>query len=588
MREKLETNARKLINAKSVDMKLFEKSLTILATEIQSATASMTSVPKPLKFLRPFYNDMKKFYSRHQKVNDVFRKKLADVLSVLAMTMAEEGSRDMLKFKLSGNRSELGVWGHEFVRALCGEISQEYATLPSVNEEGEKDKSVEQKRHELTELSHDIVPFLIKQNTETEAVDLLFETEDLGHLFSQNYIDHSNYERTCLYLTKFAEFLFELDDLNRVLGVTFQLYLNCDDLPNALRIALRMNDADRIRKVFETKYGETSEDDLMMKKQLGFIMGSQRNFSYQIEDEDESAVNECINNTQLSKNFEQLARNLTMEEPKSPEDVYKSHLAEPSGFNSNVTAESARKNLCATYVNGFVNCGFKKDSLIEKDTGDGDGKDGMAVDQNNEELWVFRNKEAGKTAAVASLGLVYLWAGDEIGSDVLNPWMEDSQTDVHCVSGALLGLGVTDCGVKSPFSTALGLISDALQTHPQKENRYIKICGALGIALAAAGDPPEEVEGEDEDSAYNCLKNMLENDDDVAVRSFAALSIGFMYIGTGNEDVAADLTGMLFDEGLDFDEPVLRFCALGLALIYLGKQVCAKVGAFCVHFIVNV
>ena len=59
--------------------------------EIRTATSSMTSVPKPLKFLRPHYDDMKTFF---ESMMDSDHKSLfSDVLSVLAMTMAGSDAR---------------------------------------------------------------------------------------------------------------------------------------------------------------------------------------------------------------------------------------------------------------------------------------------------------------------------------------------------------------------------------------------------------------------------------------------------------------------------------------------------------------
>ena len=75
----------------------------------------MTSVPKPLKFLRSHYGELKEtFGSIGQGVN---RQNLADILSVLAMTAGKEGARESLHFRLQGGVSEeVGTWGHEYVR----------------------------------------------------------------------------------------------------------------------------------------------------------------------------------------------------------------------------------------------------------------------------------------------------------------------------------------------------------------------------------------------------------------------------------------------------------------------------------------
>ena len=73
-----------------------------IANEIRSATTSMTSVPKPLKFLRAHYQTL---VNNHDKTADVdVKRQLADVLSVLAITTSKEGERACLKYRLLGSR----------------------------------------------------------------------------------------------------------------------------------------------------------------------------------------------------------------------------------------------------------------------------------------------------------------------------------------------------------------------------------------------------------------------------------------------------------------------------------------------------
>jgi 26S proteasome regulatory subunit N1 len=47
--------------------------LETLRQKIRESTSSMTSVPKPLKFMRPFYNDMVAIF---EKIRDVHNKVL--------------------------------------------------------------------------------------------------------------------------------------------------------------------------------------------------------------------------------------------------------------------------------------------------------------------------------------------------------------------------------------------------------------------------------------------------------------------------------------------------------------------------------
>jgi 26S proteasome regulatory subunit N1 len=84
------------------DPSMHQQALDHLVNEIRSSTASMTSVPKPLKFLRGHYAPLKSLYESWDN-NYSLKVHLADVLSVLAMTMAEPSSRESLKFKLKGS-----------------------------------------------------------------------------------------------------------------------------------------------------------------------------------------------------------------------------------------------------------------------------------------------------------------------------------------------------------------------------------------------------------------------------------------------------------------------------------------------------
>ena len=62
-----------------------------IANEIKTATSSMTSVPKPLKFLNSHYPTLKDHFASLPEGHEI-REGLADVLSVLAMTSSPEGS----------------------------------------------------------------------------------------------------------------------------------------------------------------------------------------------------------------------------------------------------------------------------------------------------------------------------------------------------------------------------------------------------------------------------------------------------------------------------------------------------------------
>jgi 26S proteasome regulatory subunit N1 len=62
----------------------------------------MTSIPKPLKFLSPHFITIKTFYEGLRE--GVFKQEVADLISVLGITMSEEGSLDSLNFALLGTK----------------------------------------------------------------------------------------------------------------------------------------------------------------------------------------------------------------------------------------------------------------------------------------------------------------------------------------------------------------------------------------------------------------------------------------------------------------------------------------------------
>lgn len=107
---------------KESDTSLYQPALESLRTLIRTATASMTSVPKPLKFLRPHYPELQELYDKWPSTsssssNDAAKSLFADILSVLAMTYSDTGKRETLSYRLrGGSQEDPGTWGYEYVR----------------------------------------------------------------------------------------------------------------------------------------------------------------------------------------------------------------------------------------------------------------------------------------------------------------------------------------------------------------------------------------------------------------------------------------------------------------------------------------
>ncbi|CAH9126858.1 unnamed protein product [Cuscuta epithymum] len=518
--------------AQDPDTSLQTVALESMRQEIRTATSSMTSVPKPLKFLRPHYGTLK---SHYENMPDSDAKKLmADILSVLALTMSAEGERESLKYRLLGSEGDIGSWGHEYVRNLAGEIGQEYA----------KRQSEEAHVDDLMELVQQIVSFHMKHNAEPEAVDLLMEVEDLDLLVE--HVDSTIFKRTCLYLQSAANYLLEPDDI-LVLDIAHSIYTNFEQHESALLISLRLDNMQYVKQIF------MSCDDLLRKKQLCFILAD-HHATFELDEdmcgeEELEGLQEIINNSKLSEGYLALARDIEVMEPKSPEDIYKAHLLDGRGAGANV--DSARQNLAATFVNAFVNAGFGQDKLMTVPS--------EASGGGSSTSWLFKNKDHGKTSAAASLGMILLWDVDT-GLSQIDKYFHS--TDTHVIAGALLAVGIVNCTVKNECDPALALLAD----YVDRDDPSIRIGAIIGLGLAYAGSQHEQIRSK-------LIPILGDTNAPLDVIAFTAISLGLIYVGSCHEDIAQAIIFCMMDRSeSELGDPLARLLPLGLGLLYLGKQ----------------
>ncbi|KAG7208331.1 hypothetical protein KM043_014567 [Ampulex compressa] len=507
--------------------RLHYPALESLRSHIRASTTSMTSVPKPLKFMRPHYDIMK---SIHEKFTDIKAKELcSDIISVLAMTMGE--GRECLKYRLTGSALAIGEWGHEYVRHLSGELAGEWDELTGENVEATSKK--------LIALVHEIVPYNMAHNAETEACDLLMEIERLD-LLEQN-VDESAYQRVCLYLTSCVPYVADAENTN-LLHTAAKLYWKFGQYPQAVRLAMQLDDLLLIEDIF------AKCTDLSVQKQLAFMLGRQQIFlelqESMVEYED---LVEIMSNSHLNTHFLNLARELDIMEPKTPEDVYKSHLENSRASFGSSPVDSARQNLAASFVNGFVNAAFGQDKLL--------------IDDGNK--WLYKNKEHGMLSATASLGLVLLWDVDG-GLTSIDKYLYSSEDYIK--SGALLACGIVNCGVHNECDPALALLSD----YVLHNSNTMRIGAIVGLGLAYAGSNREAV--------LSLLTPVLsDRKSNWEVVGVAGLALGMIAVGTCNIYVTTAIMHTLMEKSeTDLKDTYARFLPLGLGLCVLGKQDAAE------------
>ena len=361
------------------DASLYLPSLESLRTQIRSATTSMTSVPKPLKFLREHYDQLRTLYDKMP--TDETRRFIADIISILSMTMSSEkyGPGECLKYRLLGSREEIGSWGHEYVRHLAGEVALDWQS-----ENTTADRSAD-----LIRLVKEIVPYHMKHNAEAEAADLLMEIERLD-LLDEHVTEEEVCNRVRLVMLMMVSFVFHTSSLARFTKTTFSLVpcslyltscvpyvpdpentnllktslrlsLKFKKYADAVRLALQLQDVDQVKAII------TLCPDAAIQKQMAFMIGRQQVFLG--EDITDSDLVDIMSNTHLNNHFLALGRELDIMEPKSPEDIYKSHLESNTRSYGSGQIDSARANLASSFVNGFVNCAFGKDKLLMVEEG---------------------------------------------------------------------------------------------------------------------------------------------------------------------------------------------------------------------------
>ena len=505
----------------------------------------MTAVPKPLKFLRPHFDDLTKSYeewsSGNEKVSRPYsyvysdahlktQNSLADVLSVLGMTQGDEEKLETLKYRLLAPSEDLGAWGHEYVRHLALEIGQDYQKRMLDDEDPQ----------ELIDLARSLVPYFLSHNAEADAVDILSELERIQEI--PNYLDENTYPRVCLYMVSMVNLLTYPED-QQFLRTAHDIYKRYNKLPQAMVLAIRLNNIDLIHKDFD------STPDVAMKKQMALLVARQQIWlNAPSEAEEDQELVECLSNTKLPDHFKSLAKELNILEPKMPEDIYKSHL-ESSRTAGLTNVDSARHNLASAFVNAFTNAGFGNDKL-------------MLVEGGEKVSWVWKTKDEGMISTTASMGMLLRW-DVELGLDLIDKFTYAQEE--HVKAGALLAIGILISGVRMDSEPALALLST--DDNLGSKNVSMRMASIMGLGLSYAGTNKEEL--------LELLLPIVEDTSlEMQLSAMAALSLGLIFVGSSNDRVSEAIITTLLDEERQkqLKDKWTRFMSLGLALLFFGRQ----------------
>ncbi|KAL4741982.1 armadillo-type protein [Aspergillus similis] len=509
------------------DTSLYGPALDAIKNFIKTSTSSMTAVPKPLKFLRPHYDDLAALYDKWSA--GATKGSLADMLSVLGMTYGDEEKLETLKYRLLTKSDDLGSWGHEYVRHLALEIGQEYQNR--VNDEKEVD--------DLIKLAVSLVPYFLSHNAEADAVDLMSELEIIEEI--PQFVDENTYSRVCLYMVSMVPLLTYPED-HQFLRTAHEIYVRYKELTKAIVLAIRLNDVDLIKSDLE------ATSDRSLKKQMAFLVSRQQIWLDDLgDDELDETFMECLNNTSIPKHFKSLGKELNILDPIMPEDIYKTHLESSRGAGL-TNVDSARHNLASAFVNAFANAGF--------------GNDQMMIVEGDKGPWVWKTKDDGMLSTTASMGML-LHRDVDTGLDKIDKYTYASEDQIK--AGALLSIGILNSGVRLDSDPALALLCDS--ENLEAKNIPMRVATIMGLGLAYAGSNKQEI--------LDALLPIVEDVSlDMQLSAMAAVSLGLVFVGSSNHQVSEAIATTLMDEERQkqLKDKWTRFMALGLALLYFGRQ----------------
>ncbi|PVV00234.1 hypothetical protein BB559_000008 [Furculomyces boomerangus] len=505
------------------DKKLYKPTLELLRSMIRSSSGTMTSVPKPLKYLKPHYNTLETIYS--QWPIDEEKNMLADILSLLGMAYDTEGKRDCLKYCIEAGIKEENIveWGHEYIRHLAMELG---------DLEDEGGNTMFDPKY-TQQLCMSIVKYFFEHNAESDAIDLLQQTNSIERIFE--VVDKNTYERACRYLVACSALI--APPLNKTfLEISRKIYSTFGSPAQCLEISLKLGRPDLIKEDF------SKANTRLEKIQLAFMLSYQQVYIPELAEGDELIL-ESMQNTKLSERFLEMAEQLSLMDPKVPEDIYKTNI-EGSRFGGQAV-DSAKHNLASTFVNAFVNAGFGTDKLMTA------GDDGNA--------WVYKNRDTGMLSASASLGMIMLWDVEK-GLGFIDKYLYASETYIK--AGAVLGIGMMTAGVTDDTDTAKALLSEYLEDAHQSAD--LKLAAIQGMGLSYAGSNREDI-------ADLLIPFICDTELSMELASMAALSAGLVCIGSCNGDVASSILQAIMERSeSELDKPYAQFMAFGLALLYFG------------------
>ncbi|KAK2195724.1 bifunctional Armadillo-type fold/RPN1 [Babesia duncani] len=475
---------------------------------------------------------------------------------------------------------KINDWGNEYLISLAAQVStyfnqddtrNTYAGIvnydTSESHPIDEDSSVIHKNDillaidETLKIVDSMTTYWLQNGFEYDAIDILFEVDRVESLLDKCGDDYDLITRVTTYLLAMSSYTATPAESLRILNTVYELLIRNDRRAEALRIALKLNDQDKITSIF------FNCDDANVRTQLALMCESNglhlnynqtqlENRATNLTEADLEQLNHLSSGEYRSGFFLTLGAELDVLEPKSPMDIFKSYPSTRTNFglssnlahSSGVSIDSAKENLTYSFVNAFVNCGFGTDKLIN-------------VEDSN---WVFKHQDYGLLAAVASVGILNLWNVNE-GLSQVDKYQYSN--DQYVKAGAFAAFGLASCGVVSDSDPISGLLLGQLDS----KNSVERLGAILGLGFGYAGSNRETL--------LELLTPFILDDSQsntLECSVFASLSLALIFVGTGNQEASEAIIQCILEKetiaASALDCPVSQLYATALALLQMRRM----------------
>ncbi|MEN2496485.1 MAG: 26S proteasome non-ATPase regulatory subunit 2 [Marteilia pararefringens] len=513
-------------NIKDSNITDAENALKNLSEIINSASIIMSSVPKTFKFIKPYFEELKQM--ENKAISDLHKKELSGMISILSVIMGKTG--DTLEYFMK-SKCPLGEkFSLEFVHHLVHDIISEHQTKMYSNEFLGSDV--------LDTVSH-IVRYQLSHNSEIDACDFLLEIDRLELL--KGFVDDENIEKISEYLDRCSSLVADEEAYN-ILNIIVDLNLILKNFPMALHAALRLNSYDLILVVLKAcNEKATLYQLLLMLSNLQIDVDLENNNLNHTDDN----IGEIYSNEKKYLVFQESAKTVGIDAPKSLEDIFKKKLVFPKKSDSdNLILD--RKYLSLSVINNFLNCAFGTDKIF------------TTSDCMN---WINNLGEFALNSSIASIGYLYLW-NIEDGLNFVNQFIVSEQPKIK--AGGILAAGIIGTSIRDDFNSILALLGN----ETDNEDIDCRISAILGLAISYAGSNNTEILNLIYPHLY-FSDSKINNKEVICV---AALSVGLICVGSANSIASSYLIKLMIDSSLnDFHERDHQIMSLALGLIFMRK-----------------